>query len=144
MARRGAFSAIVCTVLLVGAGGAGDSYEPGEFLRLDLSKALLSPKPLGPETEFVMTPVDVGSDHADEANSAASGLEAEPAATESVRTVQVRRVVHASPTRAHPLKHNKLARRHSSPLDALASDARIQVWPCRSGGGICDWKRMGQ
>ena len=32
------------------------------------------------------------------------------------------------------------AHRHRDPLDAQAMDMRIQNWPCRSGGGICDWK----
>jgi hypothetical protein len=35
----------------------------------------------------------------------------------------------------------KLARRHSNPLDAQASDTRVQVWPCKSGG-ICNWQRQ--
>jgi hypothetical protein len=34
----------------------------------------------------------------------------------------------------------RLAHRHRNPLDAQAMDTRIQKWPCRSGGGICDWK----
>jgi hypothetical protein len=34
----------------------------------------------------------------------------------------------------------RLAHRHGNPLDAQASDTRIQVWPCRSGG-ICNWSR---
>ena len=33
----------------------------------------------------------------------------------------------------------RLARPHGNPLDAQASDTRIQVWPCRSGA-ICNWK----
>jgi hypothetical protein len=33
----------------------------------------------------------------------------------------------------------KLARRHSNPMDAQASDRRIQVWPCNTGG-ICNWQ----
>ena len=42
---------------------------------------------------------------------------------------------------AEPPRHTartKLA--HRNPVDAQAFDARIQVWPCRSGG-ICNWKR---
>ncbi|MEO7384615.1 MAG: hypothetical protein ABIU18_06750, partial [Novosphingobium sp.] len=33
----------------------------------------------------------------------------------------------------------QLARRHGNPLDAQASDTRVQVWPCKSGA-ICNWK----
>jgi hypothetical protein len=35
----------------------------------------------------------------------------------------------------------RLVRRHSNPLDAMAFDRRVQVWPCRSGG-ICNWQRQ--
>ena len=38
------------------------------------------------------------------------------------------------------LARTKFAGHPGNPLDAHASDPRIQVWPCRSGG-ICNWKR---
>jgi len=46
-------------------------------------------------------------------------------------------------TRAAPPRaaaRAKLAKRHGNPLDAQASDTRIQTWPCRTGG-ICNWQR---
>jgi hypothetical protein len=47
------FIAAICTTLLAWSGPSiADQYRPGEFLSLDLSKAVLSPKPLGPATQF--------------------------------------------------------------------------------------------
>src|SRR5947209_2393343 len=43
--------------LAVAGPAAAEEYRPDEFLKLDLSKALLSPKRLGPETQFA--PVDI-------------------------------------------------------------------------------------
>ena len=47
---------------------------------------------------------------------------------------------HVEETRAHINARTKLARRHGNPLDARATDTRVQTWPCRSGG-ICSWQR---
>jgi len=151
-----------CASLLVWAGSApADEYRPDEFLGLDLSEAVLSPKRLGPPTEFAPVAVEA---------------RAEPKAdrkvlvrTTRVLTRNVVRTARAAPkhvvrtARVAP-KHNvivakpraaahhvvaakprvaartKIVRRHTNPLDAQAMDTRIQVWPCRSGG-ICDWKR---
>jgi hypothetical protein len=48
--------------------------------------------------------------------------------------------VHARAEKPRPPAPTKLVRRHTNPLDAQASDTRIQVWPCTSGG-ICNWQR---
>ena len=39
-----------------------DEYRADEFLGLDLSTAVLSPKPLGPSSEFVPVPVEAKTD----------------------------------------------------------------------------------
>ncbi|WP_456640287.1 hypothetical protein [Bradyrhizobium sp. USDA 10063] len=117
-----------------------DEYRPGDYFNLDLSKAVLSPKRLGPSTEFAPVPVEAKSDRSDAAHvvaepkpvqttrvRAARAATAAPAPQRSVRTER------RTPARA------KLARRHSNPLDAQARDTRIQTWPCRSGG-ICNWR----
>ncbi|MEY9898075.1 hypothetical protein ABIA44_002249 [Bradyrhizobium sp. USDA 329] len=45
--------AIALALVIAGGGIArADDYKPGEYLGLDLSKAVLSPKRLGPETRF--------------------------------------------------------------------------------------------
>lgn len=110
---------------------AADEYRAGEFLNLDLSKAVLSPKRLGPPAEFAPVAVQARTD--------AKRVVAEPKAGHQpmVRTTgvtQARAEKPRTPARA------KLARRHGNPLDAQAMDTRIQTWPCRSGG-ICNWKR---
>src|SRR4051812_37559969 len=58
MAPRAAFIAIVVAVFLAGSASTADEYRPDEFLTLDLSKAVLSPKPLGPPAQFQPMPVE--------------------------------------------------------------------------------------
>jgi len=149
---------VLCASLLVAGSALADEYRADEFLGLDLSKAVLSPKRLGPPTEFVPVAVEARND--------ASQARAEPKAdrkivvrTTRVLTKNVMRTTHvlknnvaAARPRVSAPKHQvaaakprmvartEIARRHTNPLDAQAMDTRIQVWPCKSGG-ICDWKR---
>jgi len=146
MVPRSVFIALISTILLAWNGLAiADQYRPDEFLRLDLSKAVLSPKPLGPPSGFTPGPLDVNIDRgsADTQASVEPKGSVEPkvsaeAKAEPTITVHKTRVVRAEKTRGSV--RAKLARRHSNPLDAQAFDTRIQVWPCKSGG-ICNWKR---
>ena len=65
MVPRHFFIAAICTTLLAWSGPSiAEQYQPGEFLSLDLSKAVLSPKPLGPATQFAPFPVKAGDDGA--------------------------------------------------------------------------------
>lgn len=131
MALKNVFIGIICTALLTWSGlSAADEYQPDQFLGLDLSKAVLSPKPLGPPTQFAPVAVEARSDLGSDA-----------------RLVHVERVtrpkIHVAKTRDEKprgAERTRLARRHGNPLDAQAFDTRVQVWPCRSGG-ICNWKR---
>src|SRR4051794_25828897 len=43
----------ICLVPLAWSAVSADEFRRGQFLTLDLSKAVLSPKPLGPSAEFV-------------------------------------------------------------------------------------------
>jgi hypothetical protein len=149
MVPRNLFITILCAAILAWSGLArADQYRPGEFLTLDLSKAVLSPKALGPASGFTPGPLDVKTDNGGagfRANTEAVNTEtanAQPASTEPkvtpTITVHKTRIVQAEKPRGST--RTKLAKRHSSPLDAQAFDARVQVWPCRSGG-ICNWKR---
>ena len=144
-----------CTMLLAWSGASmGDEYRPDQFLGLDLSKAVLSPKPLGPPAAFAPLPVEAKTDRGSEGPQA----EAEHIRHPRVHVARSRTAIsqpklHAKPkarlaqvsmkpqpaSHAHPAPHIRLARRHRNPLDAQALDTRIQVWPCRSGG-ICNWK----
>jgi hypothetical protein len=112
-----------------------EQYRSGEFLSLDLSKAVMSPKPLGPATQFAPFPVKAGTDP----DSPALRSRAE---TKAAPEIHIARTATANPgvTKPHGAARARLAHRHGNPLDAQASDTRIQVWPCRSGG-ICNWSR---
>ena len=141
---------------------AAQSYSPGEFLNLDLAKAVLSPRPLGPATSFAPGPLDVTVDRDDNARDNAQ-LVVDPK-TVAVQTVHAEsdqapnqskpvasaallnrtphtRVAHARAERPAPYKAHTLVALHGrNPMEAQARDTRIQVWPCRSGG-ICNWRR---
>ncbi len=111
-------------LLLGGSAVRADNYRPDEFFRLDLNRAALSPKPLGPPAQFEAVPVEAKADPT-------------PAAAAATPVAQAARAPVAKP-QAGPRR--KLARSRGNPLDAQASDTRIQVWPCRSGG-ICNWSK---
>ena len=130
MVLKKVFAAIIFAALLAWSGvSMADEYRPDEFLGLDLSMAVLSPKPLGPSSEFVHVPLEAKADRGSERTSAQAQHVTHPK-------------IHVAQTRAEKPRgaaRTRLARR-GNPLDAQALDTRIQVWPCRSGG-ICAWKR---
>jgi hypothetical protein len=133
MILKNGFKAAVCAVLLAWAGLASAAeYRPDEFLGLDLSKAVLSPKPLGPPAHFAPVPIEADSG----SPLAQARAEAKPVATS--RVVRKDRVAERA-EKPRGAARTKLARRHSNPMDAQASDRRIQVWPCNTGG-ICNWQ----
>jgi hypothetical protein len=131
MVLKNVFIAAACAVLLAWSGASvADEYRPDQFLGLDLSRAVLSPKRLGPPAEFAPVAVQARTDR---------GGEGAQAGAEHVTHSNI----HAAHVRAEKPRaagRTRLAHRHGNPLDAQAFDTRIQVWPCRSGG-ICDWKR---
>ena len=136
MVLKGVFAAVICAALLAGsAASAAEEYRPDEFLSLDLSKAVLSPKPLGPPAQFEPMRVEAKTD----AQSKAVHVDAAPKANAAPKAAKTK-IVHARAEKPRAPARTKVARRHSNPLDAQASDTRIQVWPCRSGG-ICNWQR---
>ena len=63
MVLKSAIAAALCTGLLMsGSAALADEYRAGEFLGLDLSKAVLSPKRLGPETQFAPVRIEARTD----------------------------------------------------------------------------------
>jgi hypothetical protein len=52
-----------------------DDYRPSEFLGMDLSKAVLSPKRLGPPTEFAPVAVEAKSDMRSDAQARAEPVD---------------------------------------------------------------------
>jgi hypothetical protein len=136
MVLKNAIAAALCTGLLMsGSAARADEYKAGELLGLDLSEAVLSPKRLGPETQFAPVRIEARTDR-------------KPVKTE--RVVMPKAAAPKTQPRTHVAQERadkprgaartRLARRHSNPLDAQARDIRIQTWPCKSGG-ICDWQR---
>jgi len=132
MDLKSAIAAAACAILLAAGGSArADEYRPGEYLNLDLSKAVLSPKRLGPPAEFAPLPIEARTD-------------TKRVVTERIVTPRKERVAQPGIEKPRAAARSKLARRHSNPLDANAMDTRgrksVQTWPCKSGG-ICNWKR---
>ena len=144
MAPNRVLAAFACAALVaLGTSARADEYRAGEFFGLDLSKAVLSPKRLGPTAEFAPVAVEARTD--------AKRNVAEPKAETPhvVRTTGVKppvekpRVAQARVEKPRTPARAKLARR-SNPLNSQAMDTRVQTtrvqtWPCRSGG-ICNWK----
>lgn len=160
MVLKSIFFAVAALTLAWGGVARADDYKPDEYLSLDLSKAVLSPKRLGPETHFAPValeargneeqaraqPIDVPKKvaaervHIAEPTAAparvahAARLAHEPSLTHESR------LAHAKPALPRGAARTKLAHRHGDPLDAQARDTGIQTWPCHSGG-ICNWQR---
>ena len=145
MVLKSAFVAAVCTGLLALAGPANAAeYRPAEYLKLDLSKALLSPKRIGPEARFGPVRIEARSEEA-QADNTDADLEASvwpklPPRKARLAKSTEKPSVKRSAEAPRPPARTKLAKRHRNPLDAEARDTRVQTWPCRSGG-ICNWQR---
>ena len=135
-------SLAVFGALLVTAAALAAEYRPDDFLTLDLSKAVLSPTPLGPRNQFV--PIEAKGDARADSRSNAKmenshRAQAHATAVRTVRSHERPPVTFAEKRRG--AARIRLAHRHGNPLDAHAQafDHRIHTWPCRSGG-ICNWK----
>jgi hypothetical protein len=140
MVLKSALAAALCTGLLMsGSPALADEYRAGEFLGMDLSRALLSPKRLGPETEFAPVPIEARTDR----KQVKTERVIVPRVADRVVAPEIRerktRVMQSRVEKPRGAARAKLARRHGNPLDAQARDTRIQTWPCRSGA-ICGWQ----
>ena len=142
MGLKHVWIAILCATLAAWSGmAAADEYRPDEFLKLDLSRAVLSPKPLGPPSEFAPVPLEAKTDRGSETAQARMEPKARPRiALHKAPVLHRTRVAHLGAEKSRIPARTKLARHRGNPLDAQAFDTRIQVWPCKSGG-ICNWKR---
>ena len=144
MVLKNAFVAVICAMLLGWSGPSfADERRADEFLSLDLSKAVLSPRLLGPASQFAPVPPDVKA--GDGSHTVPLSMQPKTAAGAEARVrpaavIARTRVVHVRVEKPRGSARTKLARRHGNPLDAQAFDTRIQVWPCKSGG-ICNWQR---
>ena len=147
----------VAIVLAAGCVARADDYKPDEYLGLDLSKAVLSPKRLGPETQFAPVAMEAkgGSEARAELVDVPKKVAAERVHVAEPKIADTKiadahakiahakiahtRIAHTRSAQPRGAARTRLAHRHGNPLDAQAMDTRIQTWPCRSGG-ICNWK----
>jgi hypothetical protein len=148
MVPRSLVPLTLAAALLASGGASAADYRPGDFLNLDLSKAVFSKTPLGPPTAFAPVAVEAKSDAKRDRGSepawARNDLKVEPKQVpiRTVRAAQPRKPTHVASVKRHGAARVRLAHRpYRDPMNAQAMDTRIQTWPCRSGGGICDWKR---
>ncbi|WP_028346840.1 hypothetical protein [Bradyrhizobium murdochi] len=157
MVLKNAIAAALCTGLLMsGSAALADEYRAGELFSLDPSQAMLSPKRLGPPTQFAPVRIEARTDRKPvktervvvpkvaapkvAAPKAASSKTAAPKTAAPKTAAPRTRVVQERVQKPRAAAPTKQARRHTNPLDAQARDTRIQTWPCKSGG-ICDWQR---
>ena len=139
---------LLTLTLLAIAGSRAADYRPDEFLSLDLSRAVLSPKLLGASSGFVPLPAEAANSSKVENAEVATEPENGPAVSraESAPRISIANVHHGrSQDRRLANRPNHLARHRGNPLDAQAMDSRdrdrrINVWPCRTGG-ICGWRQ---
>ena len=138
MGLKNAISAALCTGFLIsGSAALADEYRAGQFLGLDLSQAVLSPKWLGPQTQFAPFLMYARSDSSPvKTERVVVAKEAAPKPQVAEKQVEKPRV-----EKPRVAARTQLARRTGNPLDAQARDTRIQKWPCTSGG-ICGWQRQ--
>ena len=132
MAPKRVLAIVACAALaMLGTPALADGYSAGEFFSLDLSQAVLSPKRLGPPSEFAPVAVEARTD--------SQQVVTVPKADHQriVRTTRVTRQAHveqkarvekqARAEKPRTPARVKLARR-SNPLDAQAMDRSIQTW----------------
>jgi len=148
--KGGRKSGILALALAISAmaGSRAADYRPDEFLKLDLSHAVLSPKLLGPSSRFAPLPAEAGSNSKVENAEIATEPENTPAVSQTESVSKVSRARMRQPRPQERLRGNRqhqFARHHGNPLDAQAMDSRVRdrrihVWPCRAGG-ICNWRQ---
>jgi hypothetical protein len=122
-------------VLLTCSSAPARAYQPGEVFRLDLNTAMMAPQPIGPPAQFEPVPVEARDDVAKTETTRPQPAAKAPPVAKAPAIAKAPRVA----AKPRPLAKKQIARR-SNPLDANASDTRMQVWPCRSGG-ICNWRK---
>ena len=135
MVPKNVFAVMICATLLAWGGSSfAADYQPGDFLNLDLSKAVLSPKRLGP-TDRIRAIPDQGRHRPRQAGRRRRSAEPKTAPAAAAHKIRTARVHMEKPLRVEKPRgaaRTRLAHRHGNPLDAEAMDRRIQVWPCKT------------
>jgi hypothetical protein len=142
MVLKDVFPALLGAALLVGSVALAAGYRPDQFFGLDLSRAALSPTPLGPPTQFARRRKG-NSDQTAATAQAGAALVPQPKKV-ALERISAPRPRNLAPVRAAaprgPLR-TKVARRRANARTALAWDPPIQTWPCNPRfGGICIWR----
>src|SRR3954466_13056954 len=103
MVLKSAIAAIACAIIILASGGSSraDEYRPDEYLNLDLSKAVLSPKRLGPPTEFAPVPIEAKADRRPAAAQASTEQKPDRKVVQTTRVTRTERITqaHAGPPR---------------------------------------------
>jgi hypothetical protein len=139
MALHRVLASLCATSLICASAVMAAESRAVDYFSLDLAKAVLSPKPIGPPAGFTQLPVEAKGDRATEPRWARDELKTDPKSV-ATKSVEVpRRLANTASVKPKPSARTHVAHRHRNPLDAQAMDSRIQTWPC-SSGGICNWK----
>src|SRR5579871_4343186 len=111
MVARSLVPLTLAAALLVSGGASAADYHPGDFLNLDLSKAVLSKTPLGPPTQFAPVAVEAKGDRAGEPAWARNELKVEPkqVAARSIRAAPPHRATHVASVKRHGTARVRLA-----------------------------------
>jgi hypothetical protein len=145
MVLKNAFHALLGAALLAGSAALAAGYRPDQFFSLDLSRAALSPTPLGPPAQFARRRKG-NSDQTAATAQAGAALIPSPkkVALERIGAPGPRNVVRVGAAVQRGPIPTKVARRRANPRTALAWDPPIRTWPCNPRfGGICIWRGVG-
>jgi len=143
MVLKNVFPVLLGAALLAGSVALAAGYRPDQYFDLDLSKAALSPTPLGPPSQFAPARPKPAPTAAAAQPDAALVPQAKKVALERIAAPRPRKVAArvAAPAPRAPLR-TKVARRRANTRNALAWAPPIRTWPCNPRlGGICLWKK---
>jgi hypothetical protein len=109
------FAVAVALVLAWGGIARADEYKPSEYLGLDLSKAVLSPKRLGPETQFAPLALEARGGNEAQARAEPFGVPKKVAAervhvSEPDLALPLRRHLQLAALRSVPSRHPYVAK----------------------------------
>jgi hypothetical protein len=105
-------------------------YRPDDFLNLDLSKAVLSPQPLGPATSFTPGPLDVTVDQGN--HTAQANTETNTELVSDPKSVPAETVHAESTPAAHHAELNSSA--NATSANRTSAIRRRAARACRTAG----------